>query len=158
MAIAPTLRKYLEDHHVKYDLIPHEPTVSSLGTASACHIGDDRLAKGIVLRDPQGYWLAVLPASRQIRLSDLKAELGARAELATEQEVAEVFPDCARGAIPPVGACYGLDVIVDGSVDEQPEVYFEGGDHATLVHVSQADFAQLNRYARHGSFTSRDER
>jgi Ala-tRNA(Pro) deacylase len=69
-----------------------------------------------------------------------------------------MFPDCARGAIPPVGACYGLDVIVDASIDRQPELYFEGGDHATLVHMSQADFGRLNRDARHGSFTVAGER
>jgi len=49
MAIAPTLQKYL-DQNVTYDAIPHEPTLSSMRTAEACHISGDGLAKGIVLR------------------------------------------------------------------------------------------------------------
>ena len=45
-------------------------------------------------------------------------------------------------------------MIIDSSIDEQPELYCEGGDHATLVHVSRAEFARLNGKARHGSFAS----
>ena len=52
MTIAPTLQKYLADHGVAYDLVAHPPTESSLRTAETCHIPGDRLAKGILLRDP----------------------------------------------------------------------------------------------------------
>jgi Ala-tRNA(Pro) deacylase len=154
MALAPTLQKYLTDQNVAYDLIPHERTTSSIDTVATTHVAGDSLAKGILLRDSQGYWLAVLPASRHARLSDLRTELGEPVRLASEQEIAEIFRDCARGAIPPVGACYGLDVLIDDSIDQQPELYFEGGDHATLVRMSQTEFARLNGHARHGSFTS----
>ena len=154
MALAPTLEKYLADQGVSYDVIPHKRTTSSLDTVETSHIAADCLAKGILLRDRQGYWLAVLSASRHVQLSDLRTELGDPVALASEEEVAEVFPDCARGAIPPFGECYGLDVIVDGSIDQQPELYCEGGDHETVVHMSQAEFARLNGQARHGSFTS----
>ncbi|QRM33945.1 aminoacyl-tRNA deacylase [Microvirga sp. VF16] len=153
MAIAATLQKYLDDRDVTYDLISHEPTESSWGTAQISHIPGNRLAKGILLRDRQGYWLAILPASHHLLLSDLKLDLGERVELASEDEIAEIFPDCVRGAIPPVGECYGLDVIIDSSIDQQPELYFEGGDHATLIHMSQAEFARLNTRARHGAFS-----
>ena len=44
MAIAPTLQKYL-DQNVTYDVIPHQPTLSSTRTAEACHISGDGLAK-----------------------------------------------------------------------------------------------------------------
>jgi Ala-tRNA(Pro) deacylase len=154
MALAPTLLKYLSDRRVTYDVVAHERTTSSLGTAETSHILADRLAKGILLKDLQGYWLAVLPASRTVRLTDLRTGLGERVRLAGEEEVAEVFRDCARGAIPPFGECYGLDVIIDSSIDQQSELFCEGGDHATLVHISQAEFARLNGQARHGSFTS----
>ena len=74
--------------------------------------------------------------------------------LANEGEVSEVFHDCERGAIPPVGPCYRLDVIVDESIEQQPDLYFEAGDHQTLVHVSQSEFARLNPHARHGRFSA----
>ena len=156
MTIAPTLQKYLDEHEIGYDLVSHEPTMSALGSAHAGHIPGDSLAKGVVLTDGDSYKLAVLPASHHLRLTDLKTELGQDIRLASELETAEVFPDCARGAVPPVGSCYGLDVIIDNSIDQQQELYFEGGDHATLVHVNGAEFARLNPQAQHGSFSARD--
>ena len=38
--------------------------------------------------------------------------------------------------MPPVGECYGLDVIVDDSIDTRREIYMEGGDHATLIRLN----------------------
>ena len=155
MAIAPTLRKHL-DRNVVYEVIAHEPTMSSTRTAQACHVSGDCLAKGIVLRRDGGYLLAVVPASHHIRLPDLKLQLGEDIRLAEEKELDRLFPDCAPGAVPPVGECYELDVIVDDSIREQPDVYLEGGDHTTLIHMNQAQFARLMADARHGRFSVHD--
>ena len=152
MTIAPTLQRHL-DRNVTYELITHEATMSSTRTAQACHVSGDCLAKGIVLRHNGGYMLAVLPASRHLRLPDLKLEIGADVDLADEGEIERLFPDCAPGAIPPIGECYDLDVIVDDSIQQPPEIYLEGGDHTTLVHLSQAQFTRLMSGARHGRFS-----
>ena len=97
MAIAPTLQRYL-DQHVSYEVIPHEPTLSSMRTAQACHISGKRLAKAVVLRRNGGYMLAVVPASHHVRLSDLSEQLGEDVDLAAEGEIERLFGDCARGA------------------------------------------------------------
>ena len=78
MSIAPTFQEYLTAENIKYDVIWHEPTMSSTRTAEACQISEDCLAKGVVLRRDRdgGYLLAVLPASHHVRLSDLSDELG----------------------------------------------------------------------------------
>jgi len=155
MSIAPTLQRHL-DRNVTYDVITHEATMSSTRTAQACHVSGDRLAKAIVLRHDGGYMLAVLPASHHIRLTDLKRQVGDDVALADEGEIERLFPDCALGAVPAVGECYGLDVIVDDTIQERPEVYLEGGDHMTLVHMNQAQFARLMAEARHGRFSVHD--
>jgi Ala-tRNA(Pro) deacylase len=154
MAIAPTLQKHL-DRTVTYEVITHEPTDSSTRTAQSCHISGDRLAKGIVLRHDGGYLLAVLPASHHIRLGELRTQVGRDVALADEKEIDRLFADCAHGAVPPVGECYGLDVIVDDSICQQPDVYLEGGDHATLIHLDQTQFAHLLGDARHARFSAR---
>jgi Ala-tRNA(Pro) deacylase len=155
MTIAPTLQKYL-DQNVTYEVIPHDPTSSSMRTAEACHISGEGLAKGIVLRRNGGYLLAVLPASHHIRLAELRRQIGNDVDLADEMEIDQLFRDCAHGAVPPVGECYGLDVIVDDSIQEQPEVYLESGDHETLLHMSQAQFARVTAQAQHGRFSVHD--
>jgi Ala-tRNA(Pro) deacylase len=157
MSIAPTFQRYLTAENIKYDVIPHEPTMSSTRTAEACHIPEDSLAKGVVLRRDRdgGYLLAVLPASHHMRLSDLRKTFGEDVEIAEEAEVDQLFWDCAHGAVPPVGRCYGLPVVVDDSIDAQPEIYMEAGDHQTLLHVGHAQFVQMTADAWHGRFSER---
>ena len=87
--------------------ITHEATMSSTRTAQACHVSGECLAKAIVLRHDGGYLLAVLPASHHIRLTDLRCQIGDDVDLADEKEISSLFPDCAFGAVPPVGECYG---------------------------------------------------
>ena len=155
MTVSPTLQNYL-DQTVTYELIPHARTMSSTRTAEACHVPGDALAKGVVLRREDGYMMAILPASRHLHLPALKMQLGHKVDLASEEEVAKLFGDCERGAVPPVGECFGLDVIVDDSIDTQREIYMEGGDHATLIHLDRGQFARLTAEAWHGHFTAHD--
>jgi Ala-tRNA(Pro) deacylase len=153
MTIAPTLHKYLAAENIQYDEIPHVLTMTSARTA---HISGDRLAKAVVLRRDGGYMLAVVPASHHIKLADLKSRLGENIEMANETEIDRLFADCARGAVPAVGRCYGLDLIVDESIDAQQDIYIEAGDHETLLHLSHAQFARLTANAPHGRFSTHD--
>jgi Ala-tRNA(Pro) deacylase len=155
MTIAPTLQKHL-DQNVMYDVITHDPTMSSTRTAQACHVSGDCVAKAIVLRRDGGYMLAVLPASHHIYLPQLKLQIGADVDLADERELERLFPDCTPGAVFAIGECYDLDVIVDDSIQEPSDIYLEGGDHATLVHLDQAQFTRLMAEARHGRFSVHD--
>ncbi|MDE5445541.1 hypothetical protein GWG65_29770 [Bradyrhizobium sp. CSA207] len=154
MSIAPTLQKYLAAENIQYEEIQHELSMSSTRTAEACHISGDRLAKGVVLRRDGQYVLAVVPASHHLRLSDLRTTLGNNVDMANEAEISQLFRDCAHGAVPAVGKCYGLDVIVDDSIETQPEIYMEAGDHETLLRLTHAQFAHLTANAPHWRFSA----
>jgi len=154
MSIAASLQNYLARKHIEYDLVSHPLTMASLSTARASHVPPNCLAKGVILRTDDSYIVAVLPASDRISWADLKSQLGENFALASEMELDQLFEDCVRGAIPPVGECYGLDAVVEDSIRDQPDIYFEGGDHTTLVHMSQAQFARLTGNARHGRFAA----
>jgi len=156
MTISPTLHKYLDTEKIAYDEIPHVLTMSSARTAQACHISGDRMAKAIVLRRGGGYLLAVLPASHHLMLADLRARFGDDIAIAGESEIDRLFADCAHGAVPAAGICYGLDVIVDDSIKMQPEIYIEAGDHETLLHLDRAQFERLTANAFYGRISAHD--
>ena len=156
MTISSTLHNYLAAENIEYDEIPHVLTTSSARTAQACHVPGDRLAKAIVLRRNGGYLLAVLPASHHLRLADLRARFGDDIAMAAESEIDQLFADCAHGAVPAAGICYGLDVVVDDSIRMQPEVYIEAGDHETLLHLGRAQFGRLTATALHGCISAHD--
>jgi len=154
MAMAITLQEYLEHEGVDYDIVAHAPTDDSSHTAAIAHIPGRQLAKSVMLEDEHGrYLLAVIPASHYVDLGELHRQFNMRLGLATESDVGEMFDDCELGAIPPIGDAYGINVILDDSLEDCADVYFEAGDHTGLVHVSGRDFRQIMSQARHGRFS-----
>ena len=153
MGIAITLAQYLLDRNVPYELVPHPHTETALASAAASGLPSDRVVKAVVLKGTAGFMLALLPASRHIQFDKLQQLLGDEVNIAGEEQVETLFLDCEPGSVPALGAAYGLGVIVDDSLAEQPDLYVEGGDHANLVHISGRSFQQLTRDARHGRFT-----
>ncbi len=153
MAIGRKLKEYLADARVEYDLVDHPRTEGSSQTAHAAHIPGDRLAKGVVLHHGDEYVVAVLPSTNLVDFSVLQETLGGSIELASESEIDDLFQDCMRGAIPAAATAYDLKTVVDEALDDQPEIWFEGGDHRTLVHVAQKDFRRLMMDAQHAQFS-----
>ena len=152
MGIAITLAQYLIDGGIEYDLVPHPHTQTASASAVASHVLADSFAKAVVLKGGDGFMLAVLPASRHIQFDELRRLLGTEVDMANEEQIETLFIDCEPGSVPAPGAAYGLNVVVDDSLAQQPDIYFEGGDHANLVHVSGTSFQKLMTDARHGRF------
>ena len=153
MAMAMTLQDYLGRWGVEYDVLPHPHTASSLETAEAAHVPGDQLAKCVMTEDYRGYLMVVVPASHQVEFSMLDDELDRRLELATEEELADIFTDCEVGAIPPLGEAYGIDVAIDDSLVKCDSIYFEAGDHQGLIRLRGEDFRDLMAGAEHGQYS-----
>ena len=155
MSVATRLRNYLDREGVRYDVVAHPRTSAASRSAQAAHVPGQQLAKSVVVHHELGYVICVLPSTHRIELGTLQSVLNKRLGLATETEVASLFDDCDIGAVPPIGAAYGVPVVVDESLGEAKELYFEGGDHATLVHVGGEAFRTLTRDAQRARFSHR---
>lgn len=151
MAIAMTLRDYLAKNDIDYETVTHPYAASASRAAEQSHVSGEQVAKAVLLKRGQDYVLAVLPASHRIMFDALRDCLDKDVTLATEEEIEAVFTDCELGAIPPVG--YGLEVLIDQGLTLDSDVYFEGGDHATLVRVAAESFAKLMKDAKRGYFS-----
>ncbi len=157
MGIAMKLSDYLKANEVQFDLVKHSHSGSSMQTAKASAVPADRVAKAVVLEDGTHAVMAVLPASRRLELGELQTRNGPALRLAAETKLKYLFSDCEPGAVPPVGMVYGIETIWDDSLLEQPETYFEAGDHETLVHMKTRDFIGLMKGASHMAFSSRKD-
>ncbi len=153
MTIAVRLRNFLEGRRIRYEEIAHPRTETSSRTAQATHVPGRLVAKSVVVHHELGYALAVVPSSHRVELDTLQGLLGKRLGLASENEIAKLFEDCDLGAVPPIGAAYGMPVVIDESLVNAADVYFEGGDHATLVHVTGDGFRELMKEARSAQFS-----
>jgi len=153
MTIATSVQDCLVREGVHYDVIAHERTRDSNHTAQAAHIPGGRVAKCVMLEDEKGYLMAVIPASHKVNLGAVHRQLNRALGLATDRELVELFKDCEPGALPPLGLAYGIDSILDQSLADAPDVYFEAGDHQALIHVSGGEFLKLMANAPRGQIS-----
>ena len=155
MAIAMKVSDYLADHDIAYDVLTHHHTMSSSESARASHVPGSRLAKSVVLEDDDGYVMVVVPSDRKVDLGELHRQMNRSLGLATENELGSLFADCEIGALPPIGPAYGIETLVDYTIAEQSEIYFEAGDHEQLIRVSHEGFHVLmGDTIRHGRFSN----
>jgi Ala-tRNA(Pro) deacylase len=153
MGIAASVREYLDEAGVQYELVHHAFTPNSRRAADAASVPPDQLAKPVLLKDARGFVMAIVPASRRVELPSLVRRLGRELGLSTERDVRDLFSDCARGAVPALGQAYGVEVIWDDCLASCPDVYFEAGDHTDLVHMSGREFTFLMGRKPHGAIS-----
>jgi Ala-tRNA(Pro) deacylase len=135
---------FLDEKSADYEVTQHRPTFTAQQMAAEEHVPGMYVAKPVVVRADSTYYLCVLPACCKIDMDALKAQLGAgRVELAEESEMAELFPDCALGAEPPFGALYGLETIIDQSLEEDEYIVFQAGTHEEAVKMDMAEYRRL---------------
>ena len=148
MGIALTLQQYLDDHHVDYDVMMHKRTHCAFDTARASHVPGERLAKAVVLTREGGFVVAVVPARRRAPRYD-RAPPALPCRDRDRGRDRGAVPRLRAGAVPPIPEAYAVDAFIDVSFDEQPDVYLEGGDHRSLVHISGEQFRALMQDVRH---------
>ena len=156
MTIPATVKAYLEESDVAYDLIPHPASGSSHETAEAAHVDEGHIAKGVILNDADGAVMVVIPGDAWVSLPAIENELDRNMALAGEEEASGYFPDCELGAIPPLGPAYGVETLMDKALTSLAYVYLESGDHRSLIRINGEALPRLLRGVRHGHFCEQD--
>jgi Ala-tRNA(Pro) deacylase len=155
MELSQTVAAFMDEQGVDYETLDHDRTATSGQTAKSSGVPRGCLAKGVLFCDEDDYVLAVVPASTRVDRRALCELTGERdLELASEDEIGIVFPDCEPGAVPATGLAFGLDTVVDEALFEEDDVYFEAGDHEHLVHVGGDGFRRLMAGVPHGQIAS----
>jgi Ala-tRNA(Pro) deacylase len=144
MSTATWIRDELEQHHVAFDERHHREAYTAQAVAQQEHISGHHVAKVvIVIADGRPVEL-VLPASRRVLLDWVKDILHAKSvRLATEEEMEQRFPDCERGAIPPLRHWDGVEVIMDASLQTAGTILFQAGTHCDAVRIQFDDWFRL---------------
>jgi len=141
---AKRLKDFLDGQGVKYVCVSHSPAFTAQEIAASAHIPGKELAKTVMVKLDGTISMAVLPADYAVDFDLLKEAASAKeAELATEAEFLDLFPQCEAGAMPPFGNLYEMDVYADESLAEDESIAFNAGSHKELVKLAYADFARL---------------
>jgi Ala-tRNA(Pro) deacylase len=131
-----------------YEHIPHDPTYSAQRLAHELHVSGREVAKTVLLRAGMNgrheFIVAVVPANKNVDFERVARIVGAvDVQLATELEISAQCPDCDFGVLPPFGSQYGMKTLVDSSLAEDEEVWFEGNTHKDAIRMKFDDYRRL---------------
>jgi Ala-tRNA(Pro) deacylase len=139
------LTSTLDEAGVKYELLPHAHTESAKAEADALGLEPADVAKTLVVRTPDGYLRAVIPAPQRLDLRKLRELSGGgrhRVHLATEDDLRRDFPEFELGAVPPIGGARRDAVVVDERVAGRETIVLEAGTHDESVRVLPAELVR----------------
>jgi Ala-tRNA(Pro) deacylase len=138
------LEAFLGAKQARYEVIPHGAAVTAQEQAAASHTPGRAMAKVVIVKERDGYVMAVVPAACVVDLDRLKGLIGhGDIRLATTEEIHAAVPNWAPGAIPPLGPLHGLRAYVDRALLDAPDVTMPAGDPGSAIRVSYAEFHRL---------------
>lgn len=146
MPVTPSIQEFLRLGNVPYTVLPHLPAYTAQEEAAIMHIPGRDWAKAVVCFADAIPIQAVVPGDRVVALERLRRLVGADdIRLAREDELDWLYPDCERGAMPPLGPLFHQRVYVDVRLAAEDEIVFNAGTHHEAVCMRFDDFATLTR-------------
>jgi Ala-tRNA(Pro) deacylase len=144
MPLLEKLSAFLRAHQAAYTHSIHPAAFTAREVASAEHLPAREVAKTVVVDTGGSYAMLVIPANKLIDFQEVRQEPGfTHLRMVTEYELGKLFPDCELGAMPPIGALYGLPVYLDASLAEERLIAFNAGTHRDVIHMLTAEYRRL---------------
>jgi len=134
--------KYLKKEGVPYQLLHHDEAFTAMEIAAKQHVPGDQMVKSVIVRTPEGYVMCVLPAIHMVDFESLKESLGTDdITLASERELADLFPESELGAEPPFSS--EMPIYCDELLTEEGEIVFNAGTHTETIKIPMKEYKRL---------------
>lgn len=141
MAISPKLKQYLDNEKISYEVLQHSAAFTAQEVAGAQHVPGKHAMKTVIVKADGKFVMCLLPATHLLDLKKFKEAIKATdVTLATEGDLAKLFPEYDIGAEPPFGQLFNLDVYADKSFDPNATVIFNAGTHTDTVRLKYSDY------------------
>jgi len=138
------LKEFLDENKIKYLTVTHSTAYTAQEVAALTHTKGKDFAKTVMVMLDGTLAMAVVPASYQVNLTQLKEGTQANTvAVASESEFRARFPGCETGAMPPFGNLFDMPVFVDESLTKDLEISFNAGSHNELIRLLYEDFERL---------------
>jgi Ala-tRNA(Pro) deacylase len=135
---------YLDRAGVNYKVLRHRQTYTAQDLAATEHVSGWNVIKPVLVLADDRLYLCALPASQRIDMARLRNALHAsKIELADEPTLGRVCSDCELGAEPPIGPLFGIQTIMEESLNEADRVMFQAGTHGEAVEMPTSDFKRV---------------
>jgi Ala-tRNA(Pro) deacylase len=128
---------------VGFRVSSHEPVTTSAEAAAARGAELRSGAKPMLVKSKAGFVLVVLAADRRVDWKLLAPLVGGKgARFASDEELQQAT-GLSKGAVPPVGALFGLRTIYDTSLLDVSTVNFNAGTHSDSAAMRRDDLIRV---------------
>jgi Ala-tRNA(Pro) deacylase len=141
--VAMRVADFLADKTVSYETLLHPPAFTAQKRAKFLRLSGHQVAKSVLLYGPQGFFLAVVPASLHVDTDRVAEAIGGPVRLADNDEVARLFWDCEWGVVPPFGSLYDLSTVLDDLFAPDTLMVFEANSHGEAIRMLCRDYERL---------------
>src|SRR5947207_13257056 len=106
------VQSFLDELGVQYRVSRHPTPYTAQDLAAAEHIPGRKVIKPVIIKADGEFVMCALPASHRVDLDTLRQQLQCNdLQLADENELNELFPQCELGAEPPIGKLFGMPTV-----------------------------------------------
>ena len=138
------LQSFLDEKGIRYEKHTHTKAYTAQGLAHAEHVSGYVVAKPVIVKGSGGFAMCVLPAPKHVDLERVAEVLHEKeVRLASEPEMAELFPDCELGAEPPVGSLFGMKTIMDTRLEDDSFLIMQAGSHTESIRLRREDWQRV---------------
>lgn len=135
--------KLLDDSDADYELIEHEPAVTSPEAEIITGWSIESGAKSILFKLDGDYLLAIVRGPNRVDFKKLRGIMGVRkARLATPEEVLDVM-GVEIGACYPFGSIAGVQTVVDETLADFERITFSPGTHIHHIRIAWDDYKDI---------------
>jgi Ala-tRNA(Pro) deacylase len=141
------LLEWLVREGIEHEVHEHRLTFTARETAMAEGIEPHAFAKVVGIEADDGrHALVVLDATDRLSLVRAAEVMKVHhVRLLRESELDALAPGCESGAVPAVGALFGLPLYADLAVREDPQITFNAGSHRYSVQVERSEWDRAAR-------------
>jgi Ala-tRNA(Pro) deacylase len=142
MAVAYGVSEFLREHRIPYEVLWHPTAETSMSAAREAGVPSDQVVKAVILESAGRLFMVLVPANRMIHMGALEDYVGADVRIADPAVFESLFEDCEPGVVPATGPAYGIATLLDDSLAQVRDLYFDAGDQEELIHVSGVRFRE----------------
>lgn len=136
--------RLLDEAHIEYERFEHVPVHTSEEAAAVRGVSMSQAAKALLFKTKEaGFVLVVLPGDKRVDSRKLKDYLQTKSlRFAAPEEVEEQM-GCKIGSCYPLGIVAGLRTLVDESLSQNQDVFFNPGRHDVSIRMPYDGYIRL---------------
>lgn len=105
----------------------------------------NNVVKPVMLKSGRAFLMAVVRGDQEVDVLTLNRLFKRKFEKCSDEDLERLFPECELHALPPMAEPYGLQAIMDKSIDTMETIFFASGETGQFISAGREDFTKLHK-------------